>query len=91
MKGIITLIFEHDAPYILQRHIALEMVLGVYHRKNVSFRLRDHIHQFPHGGIYPHCNKIGLDKVIGLEESEHSLIAVMGMQLSFLGYTLGVD
>ena len=41
MKSVIEFILEHVSPYILERHISLEMVSRIDHREDISFGLRD--------------------------------------------------
>ena len=91
MMLIVKICTEHITTYILQRHITMEMAPFIYNRENISFRCRHHLHKLAKGSIDLHRNEVTLNQIAGLQQGQHSLVAVVSQKLSPLCNTFCID
>ena len=91
MHCVVALVLEHFASDVVERNIALEMILRVNHREDVSLRMRHRVHKFAHCVVDLDRNKVGLDQVVYLEKSKNGLVTVVCKEFSLLCNSFCID
>ena len=82
---------EHILADVFKRHIAVEMVSVIDHWENIPLGGSHYFHKISQRCIDLHRNEIRFNKIAGLQKGQHSLVAVVGQELSPLRYSLGID